>query len=95
MVRGDRKPKPGRPLKRLRTIGESPVVTMLADHYSEDWETLWWVRADDRATILAEQQQMAGPLRLLQNRCRQYRRTPPTGPMLAVTVERRSGWAAA
>jgi len=26
---------------------------MLADHYSEDWETLWRVRANGRATILA------------------------------------------
>ena len=49
----DQKPKSGRPLKRLRNVGENPAVTMLADHYSEDWETLWWVRADGRAAILA------------------------------------------
>jgi hypothetical protein len=36
----DRKPKSGRPLRRLGNVGENPVVTMLADHYSEDWETL-------------------------------------------------------
>jgi PPOX class probable F420-dependent enzyme len=70
------------------------MVTMLADHYSEDWETLWWVRADGRATILAEQRQMAGPLRLLANRYRQHRQTPPTGPVLAVMVERWTGRAA-
>ena len=51
----DQKPKSGRPLKRLRNVGENPVVTVLADHYSEDWETLWWVRADGRAaTVTAE-----------------------------------------
>ena len=49
----DQKPKSGRPLKRLRNVGENPAVTMLADRYSEDWETLWWVRADGRAAILA------------------------------------------
>jgi hypothetical protein len=32
----DLKPRSGRPPKRLRTVGENPVVTMLADHYSED-----------------------------------------------------------
>jgi hypothetical protein len=37
---------------------------------------------------------MAAPLRLLANRYRQYRQDPPTGPVLAVTVERWSGWAA-
>jgi hypothetical protein len=69
------------------------MVTMLADHYSEDWETLWWVRADGRATILAEQRQTAGPLRLPANRYRRFRQTPSTEPVLTVTVERWTGWA--
>jgi len=91
----DQKPKSGRTLKRLRNVGENPMVTMLADHYSDDWETLWWVRADGRAAILADQRQMAAPLRLLVNRYWQYRQAPPTGPVLAVTVERWSGWVGA
>jgi hypothetical protein len=32
----DQKPRSGRPLKRLRHVGDKPVVTMLAGHYSED-----------------------------------------------------------
>jgi len=88
----DQKPKSGTMLKRLRNVGENPMVTMLADHYSDDWETLWWVRADGRATILADQRQMAAPLRLLANRYWQYQQAPPTGPVLAVTVERWTGW---
>jgi PPOX class probable F420-dependent enzyme len=69
------------------------MVTMLADHYSDDWETLWWVRADGRATILADQRQMAAPLTLLVNRYWQYQQAPPTAPVLAATVERWTGWA--
>ena len=88
----DQKPKSGNTLKRLRNVGENPMVTMLADHYSDDWETLWWVRADGRATILADHRQMAAPLTLLANRYWQYRQAPPTGPVLAVTVERWTGW---
>ena len=91
----DQKPKSGTRLKRLRNVGENPMVTMLADHYSDDWETLWWVRADGRGTILADQRQMAAPLRLLANRYWQYRQAPPTGPVLAVTVERWTGWTGA
>ncbi len=91
----DQKPKSGRPLKRLRNVGENPVVTMLADHYSDDWETLWWVRADGRAAILTGQREMAAPLRLLTDRYWQYQQAPPTGPVLAVTVERWSGWSGA
>ena len=91
----DQKPKSGTNLKRLRNVGENPMVTMLADHYSDDWETLWWVRADGRAAILADQRQMAAPLALLANRYWQYRQAPPTGPVLAVTVGRWTGWTGA
>jgi len=91
----DQKPKSGQALKRLRNVGENPMVTMLADQYSDDWDTLWWVRADGQAAILADERQMAAPLRLLAGRYWQYRQAPPTGPVLAVTVERWSGWAAA
>ena len=91
----DQKPKSGTNLKRLRNVGANPRVTMLADEYSDDWDTLWWVRADGRAVVLAGQRQMAEPLRLLAERYWQYREAPPTGPVLGVTVERWSGWAAA
>ena len=56
----DQKPKTTTGLKRLRNVGENPAVTMLADEYSDDWEALWWVRADGRAEVLADQRQMAG-----------------------------------
>ena len=91
----DQKPKSGTRLKRLRNVAENPWVTVLADEYSDDWDTLWWARADGQATVLAGQHQMAEPLRLLADRYGQYREAPPPGPVLAVTVERWSGWAAA
>jgi PPOX class probable F420-dependent enzyme len=89
----DQKPKSGTNLKRLRNVAENPRVTMLADEYSEDWDTLWWARADGRGAVLTGESEMAGPLRLLAERYWQYREAPPTGPVLAVTVERWSGWA--
>jgi hypothetical protein len=52
-VRLDLKPKSGARLKRLRNVGENPLVTILADHYTEDWEELWRVRGDGRAEVLA------------------------------------------
>ena len=91
----DQKPKSGTRLKRLRNVAENPWVTVLADEYSDDWDTLWWARGDGQATVLAGQHQMAEPLRLLADRYWQYREAPPPGPVLAVTVERWSGWAAA
>ena len=68
---------------------------MLADQYTDDWDKLWWVRADGQAAILADPRQMAAPLRLLADRYWQYRQATPTGPVLAVTVERWSGWTGA
>jgi PPOX class probable F420-dependent enzyme len=91
----DQKPKSGAVLKRLRNVGENPQVCVLADHYTDDWEALWWVRADGRAAILTERRQMAAPLKLLADRYWQYRQAPPVGPVLAVTVERWSGWTGA
>jgi PPOX class probable F420-dependent enzyme len=91
----DQKPKSGTNLKRLRNVAENPQVTILADEYSDDWDRLWWVRADGRAVVLEEPGEMARPLRLLAERYWQYREAPPAGPVLAVTVERWSGWAAA
>jgi PPOX class probable F420-dependent enzyme len=88
----DQKPKSTANLKRLRNIMENPRVTVLADHYDDDWERLWWVRADGRAAIIDDPQEMAGPVRLLTDRYRQYLETPPQGPVIVITVERWSGW---
>jgi len=91
----DQKPKSGTNLKRLRNVAENPQVAMLADEYSDAWDTLWWARADGQAAVLSSPQQMAEPLRLLADRYWQYREAPPAGPVLAVMVERWSGWTGA
>jgi PPOX class probable F420-dependent enzyme len=87
----DAKPKRTRHLRRLANIAANPRVSVLADHYDEDWSTLWWVRADGVARILTESP--AG-LAALQDRYPQYRATPPPGPFLEITVDRWSAWPA-
>src|SRR4051812_1328952 len=47
----DGKPKTTRDLKRLRNIAADSRVSLLVDHYDEDWSMLWWVRVDGRATV--------------------------------------------
>ena len=44
----DGKPKSGKVLARIDNITRDPRVTLLADHYEEDWSSLWWVRVDGR-----------------------------------------------
>lgn len=45
----DAKPKSTRSLRRLANIEAKPRVSMLVDHYEEDWSALWWVRVDGTA----------------------------------------------
>lgn len=90
----DSKPKSSRDLRRLRNIRASPLVSLLADDYHEDWSQLWWVRADGQAAILASPAEMAGPIALLARRYPQYAVEPPAGPVISIVVGRWSGWAA-
>jgi len=82
-------------LRRLRNIRGNPRVAVLADHYHDDWALLWWVRADGVASILEDPLLAAAPIALLRRRYPQYRDRAPSGPVIAMTVERWTGWAAA
>lgn len=88
----DNKPKETRDLKRLRNIRANPQVALLADHYENEWKRLWWVRADATAEIIEDETRMARPLRLLRDRYPQYRDNPPEGPVIAMKVDRLTGW---
>lgn len=91
----DAKPKSGRPLRRLANIERNPRVSVLADHYDDDWSQLWWARADGTARILPLTAPPASAaLDRLAERYPQYRVEPPPGPMIAIDVARWSGWAA-
>ncbi len=90
----DAKPKSSTDLRRLRNIRANPRVAVLADHYEDDWDGLWWVRADGRAAILDDPAAMAPALALLIRRYPQYRGQPPGGPVISIRVTRWTGWAA-
>jgi PPOX class probable F420-dependent enzyme len=90
----DAKPKTTRQLQRLENIRHRPAAAVLADHYQDDWAALWWVRADGTASVIDDPGQMAAPVRLLAARYPQYRVAPPPGPVIAVAIERLTGWAA-
>ena len=92
----DAKPKATLRLKRLANITANPAVALLADHYEDDWNALWWVRADGSARVIEPADPEAARAReLLAARYEQYRDAPPPGPVIAVAVERWSGWSAA
>jgi len=90
----DQKPKRTRDLRRLRNIAMNPSVAVLVDHYEEDWEALWWVRAEGSAYALAPGPETDRALRMLTQRHPQYSTQPPPGPAVAIKVHRWSSWSA-
>jgi PPOX class probable F420-dependent enzyme len=90
----DHKPKRTTQLRRLRNVTANPRVAVLADLYEDgDWRALWWVRADGLARVLdGASIEARHAVELLAERYSQYRESPPAGPVLAVDVERWSGW---
>jgi PPOX class probable F420-dependent enzyme len=88
----DHKPKKSVNLRRLRNIRENPRVALLADHYAEDWDMLWWVRVDGRARVIEDERGRQGPLDLLAGRYEQYRQRRPAGPVIVIAADRWSGW---
>ncbi len=86
----DQKPKRTSQLRRLENVRANPHVTLLADHYEEDWHNLWWVRADGTArTLEANEREARGAIEALTQRYPQQR---AVGPVLAVDVEKWTGW---
>lgn len=87
----DHKPKRTTQLRRLRNVVENPQVTVLADHYDDDWDRLWWVRADGRAEV-AGAPDHPDLVAALVAKYPQYREERPNGRLIVVRVDRWSGW---
>lgn len=90
----DHKPKSTTRLRRLDNIRQNPRVSLLWDHYDEDWDHLWWVRADGTAEVLETGEVWRQAIDDLVGRYPQYRARRPNGPVVVVDVTRWSGWSA-
>jgi PPOX class probable F420-dependent enzyme len=78
-------------LRRLANIAHEPRVAVLVDHYADDWEQLWWVRADGVARV---REKSPDGLAALTAKYPQYVASPPPGPFLEIEVSRWNSWAA-
>jgi PPOX class probable F420-dependent enzyme len=88
----DDKPKTTRELRRLANIRADPRVSVLVDHYEEDWAAVWWVRVYGRSRVVD-----AGPafdriVALLAEKYPQYAADPPPGPAVLIEVETWRWW---
>lgn len=91
----DRKPKRTERLQRLRNLERNPAAEFVVDGYDEDWRALWWVRASGTGRVVDDtSREHAVGLDALASKYRQYTSEPPTGPVVAIDIDRISGWRA-
>lgn len=89
----DNKPKStSSGLRRLRNIEANPRVSMIVDHYADDWSELWWARADGIASIEESGPAHSTCWHLLRGKYPQYRGQDLDGPVIVVAIESWTGW---
>jgi len=89
----DAKPKRSPELKRLDNIRANPNVSLIVDHYDDEWEEVWWARADGTASVAEEGPERDRARELLTSKYHQYRDgTELVGAAVVVRVTRWSGW---
>ena len=94
----DGKPKraAGGQLKRVRNIKENPRVSVLIDHYDDDWRRLRYVIIHGTADLLAEGPEYSYALDLLAAKYPQYAQVPlrrDGGVVIRVTPDSFVQWA--
>ncbi len=97
----DGKPKSTSQLRRLDNIRANPATALLVDHYDDDWTQLWWVRADGTARVIdpvaglsiGDRVEYVAAVDALAGSYPPYRETRPDGPLVAIDIDRLSGWA--
>ena len=91
----DRKPKRAERLQRLRNLERNPAAEFVVDGYDEDWRALWWVRASGIGRVVDDaSRERAAALDALVSKYPRYTSEPPPGPVVAIDIDRISGWRA-
>ncbi|HUZ09779.1 MAG TPA: TIGR03668 family PPOX class F420-dependent oxidoreductase [Acidimicrobiales bacterium] len=88
----DAKPKSSALLRRLDNVRANPAVSLLVDHYDENWSELWWVRVDGWAQVLHPGEATDRALAMLGEKYPQYGSVALTGPVISVLVTAWREW---
>lgn len=98
----DGKPKRGGELARVRHVRADSRVSLLLDHYQDDWNRLWWLRVDGFARVLqpahpAADPEVAAAVAALRAKYPQYQTVPVLGEpptLLRIAPDRVRSWCA-
>jgi PPOX class probable F420-dependent enzyme len=98
----DGKPKPAGEPARVRHARADPRVSLLLDHYAENWRCLWWIAVSGRACVVqpsdpASDPEVAAAVAALRAKYPQYASTPvlrPPATLLRIEALRVRSWCA-
>ena len=91
----DWKPKTTQKLQRLDNIHADPAVSLIVDHYTDDWSQLWWIRADGNARIVdAGSAEGTVGTDTLVAKYSQYKNNRPEGPVIVIDKLSWRSWSA-
>ena len=80
-------------LRRVRNILANPQVSLVVDHFEEDWSRLWYVLVMGRAELLEEGHERASAILVLRAKYPQYREMDiDLNPVIRVSPERVVSW---
>ena len=98
----DGKPKGDAEPARLRYVRRHPLVELVIDDYTDDWQCLWWIRVDGLAQVVQPPDPERDPdtapvIQALRRKYPQYGQTPllrdpPT--LLVIRPDRIRSWCA-
>ena len=80
-------------LRRIKNIQANPRVSLVVDHYEEDWTQLWYILVSGRAELLIEGEERASAVPVLRAKYPQYRGMDiDQNPVIRISPERVVEW---
>ncbi len=80
-------------LRRVRNILVNPQVSLVVDHYEENWERLWYILISGHAELLEEGAERPDAIQVLREKYAQYRQMNINpNPVIKITPSHVVSW---
>ncbi len=80
-------------LRRVRNILANPQVSLVVDHYEENWERLWYILISGTAELLEDGAERPAAIQVLREKYAQYRlMNIDPNPVIKITPSQVVSW---
>jgi PPOX class probable F420-dependent enzyme len=80
-------------LRRVRNIQANPRVSLVVDHYEEDWQRLWYILVTGEAVLLLDDDQRDAAIAILRRKYPQYQDMDiDQNPVIQITPGKVISW---